>query len=288
MTPADRSRLFYKWVEGLLSSGDANFTRAAATGIRLAMYGRHGHDAYPSMPRVAGNVGLSERRVREHIKLLCANGWLHKDARPGTSDAYCIRFPDDPGDACPLGRKHGSDDQEIPISLLLNGPSNDGRVAGREPMHSYDWGADVGRKFRNEPLSPKETSAVLAAVAEAQQTLGIAESQIEQGLLELAAKRRAGLLTSPVVTSVMALAFIKSVRVKPAKLAKGGGRDLEKERQAALEWEDRNSTYDAWTRRLSAATRSELAEVLTQWEQSKEATLERERGWQEQLRRQAQ
>jgi predicted DNA-binding transcriptional regulator len=65
------------WLNTLWSTDLPSNAKLVACNLRRYMNSQNDM-AWPSVPRIAGECGLSENCVRTHLKVLCADGWLQQ------------------------------------------------------------------------------------------------------------------------------------------------------------------------------------------------------------------
>jgi hypothetical protein len=68
------------WINTIWETSLGPNTKLIACCLRRYMNSKN-DSAYPSVPRIAGECGLSENTVRKHLAILCEEGWLVKNGK---------------------------------------------------------------------------------------------------------------------------------------------------------------------------------------------------------------
>ena len=88
------------WLNTVWSTDLPTNSKIVACNLRRYMNSQHDM-AWPSVPRIAGECGLSEQCVRKHLKILCSEGWL-KQAGKSNVDTYIYQAQTPPAIIAPL------------------------------------------------------------------------------------------------------------------------------------------------------------------------------------------
>jgi hypothetical protein len=81
------------WLNTLWSTNLPSNSKLIACNLRRYMNSQNDM-AWPSIPRIAGECGLSEQCVRKHLKILCADGWLQQVGKSNVeTNIYQAQIP---------------------------------------------------------------------------------------------------------------------------------------------------------------------------------------------------
>jgi hypothetical protein len=88
------------WLNTIWSTDLPSNAKLVACNLRRYMNSQNDM-AWPSVPRIAGECGLSEQCVRKHLRLLCTEGWLQQTGKSNL-DTYVYQAQTPPAMVAPL------------------------------------------------------------------------------------------------------------------------------------------------------------------------------------------
>ena len=131
--------------------------------------------AWPSVPRIAGECGLSEQCVRKHLKILCEDGWLQQTGKSNL-DTYIYQAQTPPAIDAPLqsftpppamvAPKLNNELNNISLSSKFTPPSVEQLKEYQaekgltfDPENFIDYWASVGWKRGRTPMKDWKATA---------------------------------------------------------------------------------------------------------------------------------